>query len=229
MTAREKDFLFKEMDELGNISQFDYTVLGMPMITRNAIAEPFTKLLSFPMNYVYKYLGSMVNRMTTRTPLWAKDMGDAAPLIPKSIAWSAIPKHFIGLSMFAAAMEATFGIDFASVVGISYNPNRDEKGERKGVKLGVFDFRPNPTTTLFLSLKNSFSNDERTRAEAHKNLVNALPVPYMLAGKDIKKLAETGNVKGYIFYESRKPKARKSSSNLPFPEIGGGTKFNLFE
>ncbi len=229
MTAREKNFMFKELDELGNISQFDYTVLGMPMITRNAVAAPFTKLLSFPMNYTYKYLGSMINRMSTRTPLWAQGLGEAAPKIPKSIAYSAIPKHFIGLSIFAAAMEATFGIDFASVVGISYNPNKDEKGERKGLNVGVFDVRPNPTTTIFLSLKDLFSNDERTRAAAKKKLVTSVPVPYMLATKDIVKLADTGNTKGYIFYESRKPKAKKSKGYVPFPNVGGGGAFNPFE
>ena len=216
VSAREREILKKEMEEVASSVNFLYTTTGMPMIYRNAVAAPFVKLQSFTMNYFYKYLGNLNSRMWTKKPGWAKDMGVDAPSLTIGER-AGFVKHFIGLGMLVAAVEKATGLDYSSLLGASFKP--DEEKLRDKINFGIFDVRPNPSMSVFLGMKKMlFADEEWQREEGKRELNNALPVPYRQAYKDWEKALGQGKVAEMFVYKpyQRPVKATPKRSNNAF-------------
>ena len=230
VSPREKRFMTEQMDAVSNDSNYLYTVTGMPMIYRSAIAAPLFKLQSFSMNYVYKTIGGMGYEMFNGKPRWAKNMGADAPTFT-TYERTGLLRHFIGLGMLVAAVEKATGLDYSSLLGMSYKKS-DEEGVMNKIKFGLFDIRPNPTMTLFLSAKDMlFADEEWKRDEAVRNMKNAFPIPYKGAMRDWEKaLTEDKVAEMFVYKPYQKPvktpqRKRTSAFGEPFGKpFGGGFK-----
>jgi len=219
ISARERGYLKAETEEVSIDSNFLYTHTGMPMIYRSAVAAPFVKLQSFTMNYFYKYLGNLATRMMTGKPGWAKDMPDGPTLTIYERA--GLVRHFIGLGMLVAAVEKATGLDYSSLLGVSFKP--DEEKLQDKINFGIFNVRPNPSMSLFLGMKKMlFADEEWQREEGKRELYNAFPVPYKQAYKDWEKALGQGKVAEMFVYKPYKrpikaaPRKRSGAFGEPF-------------
>ena len=188
MTKSERHFLERYVNEGANSANFLYNVLGAPYIQRSAVARPFVTLTSFPMNFVYKYIGELVSVAKTGTPRWAvaEGLNIKLPLTERL----GIVKHLVGVAVIAGAVEAATGFDYSQLGFMSITKhNKDDwhilprfGEEQWGLSFGgVLNIRPNPTTSLFIAVKDALtSEDDYVRSIAVNNLRTGqfLPVPY---------------------------------------------------
>lgn len=225
----EKSRMFEEMEFVASHTFFLYNVLGMPNVFRGAFA-PAAKLMSFPMNYGYKYLSELGTRAWKGKPTWAVKQGVNVKLPMTERA--GIFKHAIFVSLLAAAAEAA-GFDTSSEIGIGYKKGKGIKGVILPFSEdGILSLRPSPGMGIFMGLKNMMSGDENKRAYGRYMIKNSFPYPGQYAKRDIEKVLETGDVPGFLFYRPSdkknpqaftSPKRRKRATPFGGFEGFGGT------
>ena len=121
LSPKEKSRLFEEMDFVAAHTQFLYTTMGMPTIFRDARLAPFFKLMSFPMNYAYKYVGEMGHRAITGQPTWAKGTNIKLPMSQRM----GIVNHFVLFGGMVAALDAA-GLNYTSMIGAGIKPSENK-------------------------------------------------------------------------------------------------------
>jgi hypothetical protein len=222
LSEREMKVLKEEVDFVASHTQFLYNATGLPLVTRSDALAPLFKLMSYPMNYRYKYINELYTRMTTGSPSWAKGMKDA-PKLP----WNqrlGLVKHFVGLGVLVAGLEQA-GLDYSSMLGV-YVSGKDKKDTLPipftdaRVGSGIFSTRPSPGMSLLLSIKDSLSSDPYIQKMGQRNFKRSIPIPGAGAFTDIKDAlteGERADMLTYSIYE-------KPAKIQPFKGFGGGFK-----
>jgi len=227
-SPREKEYISQHMDADMNNTNFLYNVFGLPMIYSSDVARPFTTLMSFPMNYTYKYMSEIAYRWANGTPAWAKDMPNP-PRLSKADQYGFL-KSFVAMGVAVAALEEVLNVDMSSAMLFSWSPSREHGMGGTKWQTGIYDFRPSPAVSLFFSMKDLFSSDPQKRAEAKRNLPKTLPqykgvpFPFAQAARDWEKAMKEGNPKDIFFYKQYKPKSKKKDT-----AFGGFEGFGAFQ
>lgn len=212
LSATEVDRIAKNMDFEGMHTNFAYNVFGLPMVYRSGVARPFFKLVSYPMQYTYQYLGELTHRALHGRPGWAGVDGPRLPVMARA----GIAKHLIGLGMAVSALQKFAGVDYSSVLGISYDPNSD-----KAVPIspgGILSVRPSPAVSLLQTVAGLFSDDGYTQRRSInaltninplKNAVTSLLIPGAGSARQVASAVDRQDVSALLLYKVKEPKKRK--------------------
>lgn len=221
LSEREMRLVKEHVDFIASHSQFLYNAVGLPMVTRSDAAAPLFKLLSYPMNYRYKYVNELFYQARHGSPSWTKGMKDA-PKLPWNVR-AGLLKHFVGLGVLVGGMEQ-LGVDYTSLLGV-YATGKEKRGT-KGlpftdlrVGLGVFNMRPSPAMSVLLNIKDAVSSNPYTAEMGRRNLRRGIPglLPGASAVGDIKRAVEEGDRTEMFTYKVyEKPKKTQ-----PFKSFGG--------
>lgn len=204
-SKKEIEYIEKSMDFDGMHTNFAYDPFGLGMIYRSGAARPFVKLISYPMQYTYQYIGELVHRAKTGRPGWA---GENGPKLPVS-AQLGLAKHLVGMGLIVSAAQAYTGLDYSSILGLSYNPNSEG-----GIPLnpaGTFMVRPSPGMSVVMNIAGLFSPDAYTRRKAQSDLAG-FPLALLPGASTIRavgKLGEQGDVSQMMFYKTKEPRQKK--------------------
>jgi len=195
-------------------TQFIYHATGMGSVYSNPAGRIAFKFQSYPMNYIYKYLGEMGHRLWKGSPGWDKTGKMKLPLTQRA----GIFKHFVGMAGIIAVLDK-MGLDYSSSLLASWSPSKaEERGSPfKGGKLGVANFRPSVGVRLFTATKDMWSDDAYIRGRAKKDLDNLKWsfAPGFLAFKDIQKAIERKSFKP-VFLKTAYKRKKSARKNYPF-------------
>lgn len=228
VSAEEERYIFNEMDAVANHSEFLYTSFGMPMLYRSKLLNPLFKLMSFPMNYVYKFGGELRARALTGRPGWAKDNPNI-----KLPVWNqyGFLKHFVLTGLVVASLDK-MGFDYSSLVSAGYLPTEDRPQRKKdqnriayelsnpriihpfsGDK-GILNMQPSPGMTAIMAARDMWSDDPYTAKRGLNEIIAQVNlVPGRLALRDVTQSIQphkrnTG-IRNYLFYSKPEPKRKK--------------------
>jgi len=183
--------LKKHIESLLPRTNFMYNIMGNPAVTQSSLGKIAFNLTSFPMHYATEFIPEMGYQMMTGKVGWDTTGAIRLPMSERL----GLVKHFVGLGVLAAAFEKAFGWDYSRMSGP-----------------GVLDFRPSPSMTLFLSLKDTMSDDPYVKAMAKKKLLTTIPIPYAGGYREAKKAMTTGGgANQMFFYQKYVPPSKKGT------------------
>lgn len=229
LSERETKIVKEFVDFTASHTQFLYNAVGLPMVTRSDVAAPIFKLMSYPMNYRYKYLSELWHQIKTGSPSWTKGMEN-----PPKLPWNTrvgLVKHFVGIGLIVGALEQ-IGLDYSSLLGV-YATGKDKPGTAgipftdARVGFGVFNMRPSPAMSMLLNIKDAVSGDPYVSEMGRRNLLRNIPgtLPGAGAFTDVKKAVTEGE-RGRLFTYPIYEKPRKAQ---PFTSFGGFKAFKSFK